>query len=70
MPPSEVKSRMPLSSPAIATREVDVGMDNAHVPRQCIVSGKGLFLGAYLAFGLLLIVVMDRLLMASQVIGS
>lgn len=56
------------TSPFGLAWEVDIGMYNPHVPRERIVPRKRLLLRAQMAADLLLAIVMDRILVPSEVV--
>lgn len=60
---------VPAAAPVLAG-EINFGVDDAHVPSQCVVARKGLLFDAQRASHLLLSCVMNCVLVACQIVRS
>jgi hypothetical protein len=58
------------SAAPVLTGEVDLRMDDAHVPCESIVAGKGLLLDTQCATNLLLARVVNRIFVSSEIIWT
>jgi len=56
------------SPSAVLPREVNLGMHDAHVPRECVAARKGFFLLAERAARFLLADVVDRVLVPREIV--
>ena len=64
----EIGSSLLSAAAPLLAREVNVGMHDPHVPGERVTAGEGLLLRAEAASDFLLAVVVNRVLMASQVV--
>lgn len=49
-------------------RPTNLGMDNPHMPRKCVIAGKGFLLRAQMAADLLFSRIVDRIFMPRKII--
>jgi len=52
------------------SRKIDLGMHDAHMPRQRIAAAEGLLLGAQLAAYLLLLCIVNGILVSREIVRS